>query len=392
MTQGLWRSALVLGLLSLVAPFAIDMYLPAMPEIAADFGVGEAEIQATITAYFIAFGVAQMIYGPWADQAGRKIPTLVGLAVFLLGSAGAALSGSSLELVAWRFVQGLGGAALMVLPRAIIRDLYTGAAATKLMALIMLVISVSPMLAPLAGSIVVAAAGWRAIFWIISAATVLSLAITMLGLPETLRRDMRVPLDLRVLARGVRELLQDRNFLAYTFIGAFGISAFFVFIASAAFVYRGQYGLGPTEFALAFAVNAIGFIGASQVAGLLAERFPLGRVIRGGTGIFAASALSLLAVTLATEAPLYLVAALMLFAFAGFGLVYPTTLVMALDEHGCNAGLASSFGGTLQMFTGGLMIVLTGPVFDGTVVPMAAVIAACATISFLLTLAVRVRY
>ncbi|MBO6559486.1 MAG: multidrug effflux MFS transporter [Nisaea sp.] len=391
MTLGLWRAALVLGLLSLVAPFAIDMYLPAMPEIVADFGVGEAEIQATITSYFIAFGIAQMIYGPWADQAGRKIPTIVGLLVFLAGSAGSALSGSATELVLWRCLQGLGGAALMVLPRAIIRDMYTGAAATKLMALIMLVISISPMLAPLTGSLVIPIGGWRAIFAIICAAAVVSLLITLTMLPETLPRSERVPLNVRALVRGMGGLLRDRNFMAYTFIGAFGISAFFVFIASAAFVYRGQYGLAPTEFAMAFAVNAIGFIGASQVAGPLAERFPLRKVIRGGTAFFAGAAMLLFACTLAFEVPLFLLVGLLVLAFSGFGLVFPTTMVMALEEHGDNAGLASSFGGTLQMLTGGLIVIAAGPFFDGTAVPLAGSIAVCAIIAFALTFAIRTR-
>lgn len=279
----------------------------------------------------------------------------------------------------------------MVLPRAIIRDMHTGAAATKLMALIMLVISVSPMLAPLAGSFVVPSFGWRAIFFILAGGAVLSLLVTGGSLPETLPREDRVPFSLRALFRGLRTLLFDRQFMSLTFVGSFGISAFFVFIASAAFVYRDQYGLGPTEFALAFAVNAIGFFSACQLAGPLAERFGLATVIRAGTGFFAACACILLLLTLTMEAPLYLIIAFLLLANAGFGLALPTTMVMALDEHGAIAGLASSFGGTLQMLMGGLMILVTGPFFDGTVVPMVAVIATCATLAFLLALAVRSR-
>ncbi len=333
MTLSLWRSALVLGLLSLVGPFAIDMYLPAMPEIVADLGVDETAIQATITAYFIGFGLAQMVYGPWADQAGRKLPIYVGLMVFLAGSVGAALSGTAMELTAWRFLQGLGGAALMVLPRAIIRDLHTGAAATKLMALIMLVISISPMLAPLAGSFVVPVFGWRAIFFILCGGALLSLLVTGTMLPETLAKSDRVPFNLRALFSGMRTLIFDRQFLALTFVGAFGMASFFVFIASAAFVYRDQYGLGPTEFAIAFAVNAVGFFGACQLAGPLAERFGLTVVIRIGTAFFAASATILLALLLTTEVHLFVVIGFLLCANAGFGLALPTTMVMALDEH-----------------------------------------------------------
>lgn len=307
MSSSLWRSALVLGTLALVGPFAIDMYLPAMPAIALDLGVRETAVQATITAYFIAFGIAQMVYGPWADQAGRKPPIYVGVGIFLIGSAGAALAGSVDELIAWRFLQGLGGAVLMVLPRAIIRDMHTGAEATKLMALIMLVISISPMLAPLAGSAVIALAGWRVIFATLFAGALISLAMTATMLPETLSAPRRRPVNMRSLIAGARRLLTDARFMGLTFIGAFGMGSFFVFLASAAFVYTGEFGLSPTGFSLAFAINAVGFFSASQAAGPLASRIGLARVIRLGTGLFAIFSLALLGIALTVGATLPLV-------------------------------------------------------------------------------------
>jgi DHA1 family bicyclomycin/chloramphenicol resistance-like MFS transporter len=389
MALSLGRSALILGSLALVGPFAIDMYLPAMPEIAQDFGVGETAIQATITSYFMAFGLAQMVYGPWADQSGRKLPIAVGLVIFLIGTAGAIFAATATELTAWRFVQGLGGAVLMVLPRAIIRDMYTGPTATKLMALIMLVISVSPMLAPLAGSMVIAYSGWRTIFVVIFVGALASTAMTMFVLPETLAKENRTPFKPRKLLVDMRTLMTDRNFLGLTFIGAFGMASFFVFIASAAFVYTNQYGLTPTGFSLAFAVNAIGFFSASQVAGPLAERLELAPAIRLGTAMFAGCSLTLLVIALTTNVALPVVVVFLFLANAGLGLVIPTTMVMALEEHGEIAGLASSLGGTLQMLTGGVMIVAAGPIFDGTVGPMVAVIAFCGVVAFALTFTTR---
>lgn len=386
MSSGLWRMALVLGMLAMVGPFAIDMYLPAMPAIAADLGVEETAVQGTITFYFIAFGIAQLIYGPWADQAGRKPPIYTGVGIFLVGSAGAALAGSVEALIAWRFLQGLGGAVLMVLPRAIIRDLHTGAEATKLMALIMLVISISPMLAPLAGSAVIALADWRVIFATLFAAALLSLLLAAFMLPETLPKARRRPVNLRSLGAGLRRLLTDPRFMGLTFIGAFGMGSFFVFLASAAFVYTGQFGLSPTGFSLAFALNAIGFFSASQAAGPLAARIGLARVIRLGTGIFMLFSSTLLAIALTAGVTLPLVVGLLLCGNAGLGLVVPTTMVMALDDHGEIAGLASSLGGTLQMTTGGVMIAAAGPFFDGTATPMIAVIALCGVLAFALTL------
>jgi MFS transporter, DHA1 family, multidrug resistance protein len=190
------RTALILGLLGLVGPLAIDMYLPAMPAIAADLAAPETAVQATIMAYFIAFGLGQLFYGPWADQAGRKLPILTGLAIFVVASFGAVFAGSIGTLIAWRALQGLGGAVLMVVPRAIIRDMYTGTKATRLMAMLMLVISISPMLAPLAGSAVLAFSGWRGIFAVVALLGVASLAVTAFLQPETLPGEKRVPVKI----------------------------------------------------------------------------------------------------------------------------------------------------------------------------------------------------
>ena len=385
--MSLWRSALVLGTLSMVGPFAIDMYLPAMPDIAQDLGVGETDIQATVTFYFLAFGIAQLVYGPWADQSGRKLPVMVGLCIFLAGSAGAALADTAFSLMLWRFVQGLGGAVLMVVPRAVVRDLHTGAEATRLMALIMLVISVSPMLAPLAGSIVIEFASWRVIFAFLFVIALLGMGMCTFMLPETLPPSQRTPIHVKSLLAGSRVLLSDVRFMGLTLIGAFGMASFFVFLASAAFVYTGQFGLSPMGFSLAFAINAVGFFSASQLAGPLAARLGLSRVIRLGTAMFAGFSVCLLVITLTTDVTLPLVVGFLFCANAGLGLVIPTTMVMALEDHGDIAGLASSLGGTIQMMMGGLMILAGSPFFDGTALPMVVVIALCGVSAFALAIA-----
>lgn len=385
MTASRLRTALTLGLMSCVGPFAIDMYLPAMPAIGRGLDASVAAVQGTITVYFLAFGVAQLVYGPWADEAGRKRPLYVGLAVFILGSVLCALAPSVGWLMAGRFVQGLGGAAVMVVPRAIIRDLHTGPEATRLMAAIMLVISVSPMLAPLAGSGLIAVAGWRAIFGVLCAAAVASLLLVGFLLPETLPPARRTRADPRALARSARQLLTDRTFLTLTFVGGFGMASFFVFIASAAFVYTGAYGLSPTGFSLAFAANAIGFFGTSQLAAGLGLRFGAPRVVAVATAGFAVVTLGLAGVAALGADGFWVVAGGLFVANAFLGLVIPTTMVMALDAHGDVAGMASSLGGTLQMLAGGLMIGLSGPFFDGTALPMLVAIAVCGGVAFVLS-------
>ncbi|MGR3314378.1 multidrug effflux MFS transporter [Roseovarius indicus] len=379
------RIGLVLGLLALVGPAAIDMYLPAMPRIAAEFGTSETAVQMTLTGYFIAFGVAQLVYGPLADQAGRRLPIFLGLGIFIVGAFGSAMAGSAEALVAWRAVQGLGGAALMVVPRAIIRDQYTGVEATKLMAMIMLVIAISPMLAPLAGSGIMALSGWRAVFFALAGLGVLSAVLTLLAQPETLPKEARVRISVRSMLRGGRVLLFDPGFMGVTLIGGFGMASFFVFLASAPFVYVEQFGLSPTGFSVAFALNAIGFFTASQLASWLGAKMGMRRLIRRGVTGFTLFTLALVGVALTVGTTLPLVVAGLFCANACLGVVIPTSMVLALDDHGDIAGLASSLGGTLQMLAGGLMIVAAGPFFDGTALPMLAAIALCGVIATVLT-------
>jgi DHA1 family bicyclomycin/chloramphenicol resistance-like MFS transporter len=384
--MSLLHMALILGLLSAVGPFAIDMYLPAMPALAASLGVTETAAQLTLTSYFVAFGLAQLAYGPWSDQSGRKRPLYVGLVIFIIGSILAAVAPSIGVLVAARAVQGIGGAVLMVVPRAVIRDTATGTEGTKMMAMVMLVISVSPMLAPLAGSGLIQLGDWRLIFWVLCGAALVALLITGFALPETLPAERRQKIHVESLLASAKVLLSDPVFMGLTFIGGFGMASFFVFIASASFVYVDQFGLTPTGFSLAFAINALGFFSASQAAGPLGECVGIVRLMRWGVIGFAAFAVALLVLVLSGFVSLYLIVAMLFLANACLGLVIPTTMVMALDAHGRIAGLASSLGGTLQMVAGGVMIALTGLFFDGTSLPMVAAIALCAVAALVLAL------
>ena len=387
MHSSLFRTALVLGLLSAIGPFSIDMYLPALDDISRDLRAPETAVQMTISFYFLAFGVSQFIWGPLADAYGRKLPLILGISLFAVGSVACALAPTIEWLIAARVLQGIGGAAVGVVPRAVVRDRHTGVEATRLMAMIMLVISVSPMLAPLAGSAVLAWGGWREVFVVLVLVAAMSLMVTLFALPETLRREDRVPINLANMARGCRVLLSSPSFMGLTMVGAFGFGSFFVFIASASFVYQEGFGLSDVQFSLAFALNALGFFASSQVAAPLGFRFGLARVMRVGLWGFAAATSLLLLLTLAGQGTLP--AILLLFVGNAFmGLVMPPTFVLALEEHGDIAGLASSLGGTIQMVTGTILVAATGPFFDGTALPMVATIAFCAAAALLVGLVV----
>lgn len=382
MRDPLFRMALILGLLSAVGPFAIDMYLPALPQVAADLNTTEAGAALTLTAYFVVFGLAQMIYGPLADAIGRKAPLLIGVGVFAVATVLAAFAPSIEWLIAARGLQALGAATLMAVPRAVIRDMASGPDAARMMAAIMIVISVSPMLAPLTGSLVLVWGGWREIFAVLALASVASLLLIVFALPETLAQADRRPIRLAAMAEGAARLLSDRRFMGLTMIGGFGMASFFVFLATASFVYTREYGLSPTGFSIAFAVNAVGFFTASQFAGPLAARFGMERVIALAITAFAALAVGLAALVWAGGDALWTVILGLFLANAALGLVLPTSAVMALDPHPDIAGLASSLGGTLQMLTGGAMIGLTGLILDTSALSMVTAIALCAVLAW----------
>ncbi|MCW1931684.1 multidrug effflux MFS transporter [Pararhodobacter zhoushanensis] len=382
MRDPLFRMALLLGLLSAVGPFAIDMYLPALPQVAADLGTDEAGAGLTLTAYFLVFGVAQMIYGPLADAIGRKKPLMIGVAIFFVATVLAAMAPDLPTLVAARALQALGAATLMAVPRAVIRDMASGPDAARMMAAIMIVISISPMLAPLTGSIVLAFGGWREIFMVLAVASVISLLLIIFALPETLPVAERRPVRVRAMLAGFRRLLTDRSFMGLTMIGGFGMASFFVFLATGSFVYTREFGLSPTGFSIAFAINAIGFFGASQLAGRFSARYGMQRVIVLAISGFMASTVLLAIVAFAGLASLPVVVAGLFIANACLGLVIPTAMVMAMDPHPDIAGLASSLGGTIQMLTGGVMIVITGLLLDNSAMGMTAAIALCGVMAF----------
>lgn len=382
MPQSMFRMALILGLLSAVGPFAIDMYLPALPQVAEDLGVDEAAAAGTLVSYFLAFGVAQLVWGPMADAIGRRIPLAIGVGVFLVASIGASLAPNIGWLLAARALQGFGAATLMAVPRAVIRDLSTGPEAARMMAAIMIVISVSPMLAPLAGSLVMMVASWRVIFVLLALASLASLVLILFVLPETLSPANRQPVRVAPMLSGARRLLTDARFMGLTMIGAFGMSSFFVFLSAASFVYTRQFGLSPTGFSVAFAANAIGFFTASQFAAPMGARWGLERVMALAVTGFAAASLVLMMFVWVMGASLILVMAGLFIANAFLGLVMPTSMVVALDPHPDIAGLASSLGGTLQMLTGAAMIGICGPFLDGTALPMVAAIALCGCLTF----------
>ena len=381
-STGFLKNAIILGLLVAIGPFAIDMYLPAMPAIAEDLGTTTALTQMTLMVFFVSFGLFQIVYGPVSDAIGRKRPLYAGLVLFTIGSVGSAVAPTIEWLIFFRFVQGVGAAAGMVIARAIVRDLHTGIAATRLMSLVMLVFSVSPILAPLSGSALIEAFDWRAVFWAVTIAGIAGIALIAFFLPETRPVAQRVGGGLRPALRSAGQLLRDGRFMGITFIGGLGMAAFFAFLGSSSFVYIDHFGLTPTQYSIAFSVNAIAFIGASQFAARLAGRYGVTNVIATAVTFFAVAAVALFAITAAGVDNLGVLMAILFLAFGALGLVIPSTMVLAIEENGPIAGMAAALGGTLQFALGAITIAGVSVFFDGTSLPMVGAIALTAVAAF----------
>ncbi|MBP6896673.1 MAG: multidrug effflux MFS transporter [Pseudacidovorax sp.] len=380
------RIAVVLGLLSAIGPFAIDMYLPALPAIGQQLGTDFGTAQLSLTVFFISIGIGQLLYGPVSDMVGRRPPMFFGMALFALASVGCALATDIHTLIVLRFVQGLGAAAGMAIPRAVVRDLHTGPDAARLMSLLMLVFSVSPILAPLAGSGVIAVAGWRAVFWAIAVAAVAGLALLAFSLEETRPPSARVESSLGSALRAYGRLLLDAHFLGLVFIGGFAMMGFFIYLSTSSFVMIGHYGLTPTQYSIAFGVNAAAFFGAAQLNGRLSARFGLVPLVRVGV-VGASVAISLmLAHYLTGGDSLAVLIGLYFVASAFMGLVIPTTAVLALENHGAIAGTAAALMGTLQMLGGAVGMAVVSLFNDGRPLPMVLGMAAGLYLSLTLTL------
>ncbi len=374
------RITLVLGAVMAIGPLAIDMYLPAMPRIAAEYGVDAARVQHTLSAYLLGLTVGQLAFGPIADRYGRKGPLALGLLVFALACAGSALVHTIDGFVALRFLQALGGASGMVVIRAIIRDRFDALQSARVLSLMMLVMGVAPILAPLAGGWLMLHGAWQWIFWFLAGFAVLCIAL-VLGLLEESHPPSRRSASLGAALAGFAPVARDLRFLgpALVFLSAFGM--FFAYLAASPFLFIQYYGIAPEAFGLYFAANAIGFISVSQANRRLVLRHGPRRVLGWGVWSLAAGAAALLAAAFA-DAPFWVVFALILLTIASVGLIAPNASAVAMEPFGRYAGGASSLLGATQSLFGVLTSIAVGWISAPGAIPMAGVMAACGAIAF----------
>jgi DHA1 family bicyclomycin/chloramphenicol resistance-like MFS transporter len=378
------RLALVLGLITAVGPFAIDMYLPALPTIGQSLHASASSVKMTMTVFFLVMGACQLVFGALSDMYGRKRPIYVGLSIFIIGSVGCALARNIETLIFFRALQGIGACAGSVAPRAVVRDLLTGPDAARLMAMLMLVFSVSPILAPVTGSAVIAGFGWRGVFWAVAIAAVIGLFLAVTQLRETRPPELRQDSSLATAARSYGVLLQDPRFVGLVLVVAFAFASFVVYLTNASFVIIDHFGLTPTQFSLCFSLNAAAFIGASQFAGKLSRRFGLAKVLKFAVVGFAAPLILLAGLTAAGVDSLPLLVGLLFIGFGFVGLIMPTTTVLAMEHHAPIAGAASALLGSIQVLTGAACAAISALFASGSPLPMTVGFALCATVAWLI--------
>lgn len=369
--------AVLLGGCTAFGPLTIDMYLPAFPQIAADLHSTAAQVQLTLTACLIGLALGQLVIGPLSDILGRRRPLLGGLAVYALTSVACVFANSVSLLVGLRFLQGVAGAAGIVIARAIVRDLYSGAAAARFFSNLMLISGLAPILAPIIGGQLLKVATWHGVFAVLAAFAVVLFLGGLAGLRETLPPERRHGGGLSQTFGSIRLLLRDRAFVGYVLTSGLTMAAMFAYISGSPFVIQELYGASPQTYSLIFGVNAIGIVAVAQLNGRLAHRVHSATLLSIGVRVVALAGIALLAVVLLGGTGLGLVGFLIpLFVLiASIGMILPTTTTLAMADHPEAAGAASALLGSVQFVIGGLTAPLVGLAGQASAVPMAAAMA-----------------
>lgn len=377
------RLILILGSLSAFGPLSLDMYLPGLPALARDLQSTATEAQLTLTGCLAGLAVGQLVVGSLSDSRGRRLPLMLGLGGYTATSLLCALTGSIHLLIGLRILQGVAGGAGIVISRAIVRDLYSGVAAARFYALLMLVNGVAPILAPVLGSQLLRFGSWRLVFMTLAGIGAVLLAVSATWLPETLPGERRVSGGLVNTLRTYRMLLGDRLFVGCALSSGCAIGAMFAYIAGSPFVLEEIYGVSPQVFSLVFGTNALGIVTAGQVSARLVGRLQPVTLMTAGVAISLTGGLTLLAVVLAGGLGLVGVLPALFLVVASVGLVMPNATALALVNHARVAGSGSALLGLIQFIIGGAVAPLVGLGGSRTALPLALTIATLGTLALL---------
>ncbi|MEU4655893.1 multidrug effflux MFS transporter [Streptomyces sp. NPDC023723] len=366
----------VLGSMTAIGALSMDMYLPALPEVTGSLHAPAATVQLTLTACLAGMALGQLVVGPLSDRLGRRRPLLAGLAVYVVATALCAVAPNVELLVAFRLAQGLAGAAGIVIARAVVRDLYDGAAMARFFSTLMLISGVAPVAAPLIGGQVLRFTDWRGVFAVLTGVGLVLGAAVWARLPETLPATERHAGGVGEALRSMRGHLADRAFTGYMLAGGFAFAALFAYISASPFVVQEIYGASPQTFSLLFGLNSVGLVLAGQLNGkVLVGRVALERVLAVGLAVVVAAATALLLMTLGAfgDVGLAPVAAALFVLMSAMGITLPNTQALGLLRVRRAAGSASALLGTSSFLVGAIASPLVGVAGEDSALPMAVV-------------------
>jgi DHA1 family bicyclomycin/chloramphenicol resistance-like MFS transporter len=378
------RTVVVLGLLSTFGPLSLDLYLPALPQLADDLNASASAAQLSITACLVGLAFGQLIAGPLSDRLGRRRPLIAGLVAFLLASVACALAPSVAILVLLRLIQGLAGAAGIVISRAIARDLYSGRALMIFFSRLLLVAGLAPVIAPILGGQLSRIMTWRGIFGVLAGFGAVLLLAGLFGLRETLPPERRIVGGFGRTLQGYNTLLHDRFFVGCALSSGLAGASMFAYIAGSTFVLQRIYGMSPQGFSLVFGCISLGLVAAAQGGARLALVWPLTRVLGLGLTINLLGATALL-MTVISGLPLAALIGALVIMVCAVGLIFPTANALAMADYPDLAGTASSLQGLSQFVFGAVAAPLVGIAGDQTALPLGIVttsVSVCAMTSF----------
>ena len=382
---------LILGALSTISPFSIDMYLPGFPAIARDLNTSIPIVQLSLTSYFAGIAAGQLLYGPLLDRFGRKRPLYVGLTMYILASLACALIHSPDSLIGMRFIQAVGGCAGMVAAQALVRDLFPVDKTAQAFSWITLVIAISPMVAPAVGGYVSGTFGWQAVFLILAGLAGAILFGVYFALPGGRPADPSLSLSPQAVVRNFRTVIKQPQFLLYTLAGGIATAAPFAYIAGSADVFMNIYGVSEKQYGWIFAFIAFFIIGSTQLNHFLLKRFTSGQIIRTTLIYQAIVGASLIVGTIFFSPGKYELTVMIALFLGGQGLTNPNASALSLAPFSKHVGSAASLAGSFRMGMGGVVSALVSVFHNGTAMPMIGVMVGCTLTGLAILTAARSR-
>lgn len=375
---------LILGSLTALSPFSIDMYLSAFPLMAKFFDTNVAAISVTLSSYFVGLASGQLFYGPLMDCYGRKVPLLVGLLIFVLASLGCAFATTLDALVVLRFIQAAGGCAASVAAFAMVRDLFEPRESAKILSLLILILGVSPLLAPTIGGYLAIYFGWASVFYTLSAGSLLLLFVVMKFLPESHAGDPSQVLRPLPILKNYFEILKEPKFWTYAVSGAMGFSGLFVYLAASPVMFMEIFGVSEQVYGWIFAFIAMGLVGMSQLNVVLMKQYTNEKILFGSLAMLTFTSAVFAVTSFFGFFNLFSVVGTMFIFLSCVGLANPNSAALAMESFGHKAGSAAALIGFLQMGFGALASVCVGILKTEELFPLACIFVGTSALSLLI--------